>query len=89
MNRLRYTLLMLLTGIFLIGTGMHMVAAQSDEALPPHIIDVWPMPGVEMAGDEPLTITFDQPMDRPSVESAISFGPSIGGAWSWVDDRTA
>lgn len=64
------------------------VIAQGDEPLPPHVIDVWPLPGVELVGDEPLTITFDQPMNRSSVESALSTAPGFAVRFSWPDDRS-
>ncbi len=62
--------------------------AQQDEALPPHVIDVWPLPGVELSPDETLTITFDQPMDQASVEQAFSIAPLLEGSFSWPDART-
>ncbi|GAB4571044.1 MAG: hypothetical protein Kow0077_06630 [Anaerolineae bacterium] len=61
--------------------------AQGD-ALPPHVIDVWPLPGVELSGSEPLAITFDQPMMRDRVEEAVALEPSVALAFDWADDRT-
>ena len=31
-----------------------------EPALSPQVIDIWPLPGVQLSPDEPLTITFDQ-----------------------------
>lgn len=78
----------ILGGLVTIEGEQHWLAAQNEEALPPHVIDVWPLPGVELSGAEPLTITFDQAMDRASVETAMSFDPALEGAFSWQDDRT-
>ncbi len=61
--------------------------AQGDEPLPPHVIDVWPFPRVELAGREPLSITFDQAMDRASVEQALRLEPFLAAQLSWEDDR--
>ncbi len=68
--------------------GLPWANAQPDQALPPHVIDVWPLPGVEMTGTEPLTITFDQAMDRSTAERAVSFDPALEGTFTWQDDRT-
>ncbi|MBN1286461.1 MAG: Ig-like domain-containing protein [Anaerolineae bacterium] len=70
--------------------GLGAVVAQEggDEPLAPQVIDVWPFPGEEMALDQPLTITFDQPMDQPGVEAAVAFTPGVPGAFSWDDART-
>ncbi|MBN2470718.1 MAG: Ig-like domain-containing protein, partial [Anaerolineae bacterium] len=62
-------------------------ATAQEEPLPPQVIDVWPFPGVELAGSEPLSITFDQPMDRASVEQAVSLEPALGTQFVWSDDR--
>ena len=77
----------ILVGIALVWGGVA-AQAQQDDALPPHVIDVWPLPGVELGADEPLTITFDQPMDRPSVEQGIEIDPALVGSFRWEDDRT-
>src|SRR5215207_3031951 len=63
------------------------LAAQED-AVPPHVIDVWPLPGVELSPDQPLTLTFDEPMNQASVEAAFNLNPPLRGAFSWVDPRT-
>ena len=68
--------------------GAQQRAAQEGEPLAPNVIDVWPLPGVELAGDEPLTITFDQPMDAASVEAALTFTPALTGVFTWPDART-
>ena len=44
--------------------------------------------GVGLGTTEPVSISFDQPMDRASVESALSVRPSVGTVLIWsVDSR--
>ncbi|MBI5927773.1 MAG: Ig-like domain-containing protein [Chloroflexi bacterium] len=73
-------------------TGVNPTPVHSQDGggveLPPQVIDVWPLPGVEMAANNPLTITFDQPMDQASVVSALTFDPAIEGSLTWTDART-
>ena len=38
--------------------------------------------------DAPLEITFDQPMDKESVEEAFSISPAVEGTLEWADERT-
>jgi uncharacterized protein YfaS (alpha-2-macroglobulin family) len=81
--------MMLFTGLLLLMLlTIGGVAAQGEDPIPPQVIDVWPLPGVEMAADDPLTITFNQAMDRASVEAAFSLTPDVAGRFSWADDRT-
>jgi len=54
----------------------------------PRLLEYRPAPGEEQALDAPIELTFDQPMDRASVESALSITPTVAGAISWNDDRT-
>ncbi len=62
--------------------------AQDDTPLPPHVIAVSPYPGEEVPLDQAVTVTFDQPMDRASVESAWQIEPAASGTFTWQDDRT-
>lgn len=86
---LSLTLIGLLVG-GVVGTGAQDSATtQADTtAAPPRIIDVWPLPGVELAPDDTLTITFDWPMDQASVEAAFSITPALDGLLEWADTRT-
>lgn len=61
---------------------------EGEAKLNPQVIDVWPFPGEEMALDSPLTLTFDQPMDQPSVEAAFAVAPGVAGSFRWEDART-
>lgn len=56
--------------------------------LPPQIVDRSPSRGEESPVDAPLVIRFDQPMDKPSVETAFQIEPNVPGELSWADDRT-
>ncbi|MCB9438095.1 MAG: Ig-like domain-containing protein [Anaerolineales bacterium] len=80
--------------LFIALFGMLAVVA-SDRALsqdsmnpPPRVIDVWPLPGVELLPDDTLSITFNQAMDQDSVAKALSFEPSLDGSLTWVDGRS-
>ncbi|MEL7674321.1 MAG: Ig-like domain-containing protein, partial [Chloroflexota bacterium] len=57
--------------------------------LPPHVIDVAPFPGEETPTGAAVTVTFDQPMDRASVEAAWDASSAAPGAFTWAaDDRS-
>jgi hypothetical protein len=62
--------------------------SQPTSNYPPIVIDVWPMPGTEMVDLDPLSITFDQPMDKRSTETALQFDPPLEGVIHWVDAQT-
>ncbi|MCC7355256.1 MAG: Ig-like domain-containing protein [Anaerolineae bacterium] len=36
-----------------------------------------------------ITVTFSQPMDRPSTEAAFSLNPAVPGTFRWTDDSRA
>jgi uncharacterized protein YfaS (alpha-2-macroglobulin family) len=54
----------------------------------PRLLAHRPASGEEQALDAPIELTFDQPMNRASVEAAFSITPTAAGAFSWSDDRT-
>ncbi len=56
----------------------------------PIVLRATPAPGQEQPLDAPLEITFDEPMDRASVEQAFSIEPGTeaGGTFTWVNDQT-
>lgn len=60
------------------------------EPIAPLILQTVPEVGAEQPLDAPIEITFDQPMDRASVEKAFAIEPgaSIDGIFDWVDDQT-
>ena len=81
----RASLLLALAGLLGLAASAF---AQDDEPLPPHVIDVWPYPGEEVAANEGVTVTFDQPMDAASVEAAWQIEPALAGTFEWLDART-
>ena len=56
--------------------------------LPPTLAESDPVPGAELDPSGPITLYFDQPMDRASVEAALSVEPFFDTALTWVDDAT-
>ncbi len=57
--------------------------------LPPVVVDFAPKRGAEVAPEKAvLRLHFDRPMDRPSVEAALTIRPAVRGEISWPDDRT-
>ncbi|MBN1566115.1 MAG: Ig-like domain-containing protein, partial [Anaerolineae bacterium] len=94
MNRFRSLLgrsLVLVLGALLLLLAGRTLAQDQDqnpvEQLPPHVIDVWPYPGEEVLTDQPITITFDQPMDTASVETAWQMTPAASGQFNWTSDN--
>lgn len=78
-----------LLALVLIMTGSSTVFSQdTGEEIPPRVIDVWPLPGVELGGQEALSLTFNQAMDRASVEAAFQTNPPLEGVFMWQDNRT-
>lgn len=56
--------------------------------LPPTLVEVDPPLGSDFPLQGPLTLHFNQEMDRPSVEIAISGEPTLSGRFRWADDDT-
>jgi hypothetical protein len=57
------------------------------ETLPPALVESDPLPGSEIPLDSPITLRFNQPMNRTSVEAAIQVG-GASGRFEWLDDST-
>ncbi len=55
---------------------------------PPRLLSRRPAVGEEQLLDASVELTFDQPMDRASVEAAFTISPSVAGRFSWSDERT-
>ncbi len=55
---------------------------------PPGIVESNPPPGAELPLDGPLTLYFNQPMQRTSVEAALRLTPTQPGSFTWQDDAT-
>ena len=54
----------------------------------PNVADFTPARGDELPTDGTITIYFDSPMDRASVESSFAVEPKVNGAFVWADDST-
>lgn len=69
-----------LASLFLVLNG---ACAPKAPPEPPAIIAFSPAEGEEVKVDAPITITFNQPMDKESVEKAFSITPEVKGSISW------
>ncbi len=58
------------------------------QPLPPDMVEVHPVVGMELPLDKSLTLYFNQPMDRPSVEAALSVEPALPADLNWANDFT-
>jgi alpha-2-macroglobulin len=56
--------------------------------LPPAVAEVQPAPGAWIGLTEPITLYFNQPMNKTSVESAIRADLATGFTFNWRDDST-
>jgi hypothetical protein len=54
----------------------------------PRLLFRSPEVGEKQGVASPVELTFDQPMDRESVEDAFSISPEVAGKFTWRDDRT-
>jgi len=54
--------------------------------LPPAVVEVTPLPNTYIGLEEPISLYFNQGMDRESVEAAIHFEPNTSGLFTWEDD---
>ncbi len=58
------------------------------QPLPPAIVESSPPIGGEVPLSGPITLYFNQEMDRQSVESALSLEPGLTGDFTWHDNAT-
>lgn len=70
----------LLTLLFLAISG---ACAPKAPPEPPAILSFSPAEGEEVKVDTPITITFNQPMDKVSVEKAFYITPQVKGSITW------
>ncbi|GAP15444.1 large extracellular alpha-helical protein [Longilinea arvoryzae] len=58
----------------------------------PQLVNLEPASGTELGLDTPITLTFNQPVDRASVEANLKFTPQGGdpipGSLKWSEDAT-
>ncbi len=58
------------------------------DTVAPRLVESDPAAGEEILPLDPVTLYFDQPMDRASVEGAIEIRPGVDGSFTWLDDRS-
>lgn len=58
------------------------------EPLPPVVIETSPLPFAVIPMTGAVSLTFDQPMDRDSVEGAVKVDPAVPGRFEWEGDAT-
>lgn len=58
------------------------------QPLPPALVESDPLPGTLLSLEKPITLYFNQAMQRASVETALSGEPALIGNFSWSDDAT-
>ncbi len=56
------------------------------QPLPPALVESNPPPGSVIPLAKPITFFFNQDMDRPTVEGALSGQPRLSGKFSWSND---
>ncbi|MBN1966910.1 MAG: Ig-like domain-containing protein, partial [Anaerolineae bacterium] len=74
--------------VFASGSSAPIVLGQGGEGVPPHVVDIAPLPGEELALDGTITLYFDLPMDMDSVKTAFAITPQVGGTFQTPDDMT-
>nr|MBP7690013.1 Ig-like domain-containing protein [Thermoflexales bacterium] len=57
--------------------------------LPPIVVNRAPERGEEQGTESPISVSFDKPMDRASVEQSFAISPKIPGNFKWNDTSTA
>ena len=56
--------------------------------LPAAVVETSPLPNGDLAADNAVTVYFNQPMERASVEGALRTEPTLAGRFEWPDDAT-
>ena len=95
-NRMPLIIIAIVAVIGLIAGGVFLLTRnQPDKVvqdliakLPPFVIDRAPARGEEQGTEAPITLSFDKPMDRASVEQAFQIAPQVSGAFKWNGDNT-
>lgn len=64
-------------------TPQPVLAQSAPEPVAPTVLQFAPAPGEEQPLDAPVQITFDQPMQPATVESAFAVEPAAAGSFSW------
>ncbi len=55
--------------------------------LPPALVEVSPYPNSIIGLEQPIRLTFNQPMNTASVEAAMQLEPAISGSFEWEADQ--
>ncbi len=58
------------------------------EQLPPTVVETTPLPGSILPLQAGIVLTFDQPMERESVEGAIRLDPAYSVRFEWLDENS-
>ncbi len=72
----------------LVATGTFKARGQTDTPAAPRVISSDPAPHAEIVPGQPIQLTFDQPMDRASVQAALRLTPELNPQFAWRDDQT-
>ncbi|MBX3065268.1 MAG: Ig-like domain-containing protein [Anaerolineae bacterium] len=81
-------ILMLAFALLFVALSAIVPAVRSAGEVAAEVIDSAPVRGEELTLDGTVTLYFNQPMDRASVEAAFSVTPAVQGTFSWSDDAT-
>jgi len=80
-------IMVLLSLLMAILAACHLLKPVPEAPWPPLILRTTPEKGEELDLTETIELTFDQPMDKASVEAAFALEPPVEGTLSWVSDR--
>lgn len=80
-------IVLLLSLLMAILATCHILRPAPEAPWPPLILRTTPEKGEELDLTKPIELTFDQPMDKVSVEEAFTIEPSVEGTLSWVSDK--
>ena len=80
-------IVLLLSLLMAILATCHILRPAPEAPWPPLILRTTPEKGEELDLTKPIELTFDQPMDKASVEAAFTIEPSVEGTLSWVSDE--
>ena len=61
---------------------------QPPQTMPPALVETDPLPGAQIGLKNPITFYFNQPMDRSSVQGALTGEPVLSGSFTWADDSS-
>src|SRR5258707_2246284 len=87
----RQAMILALLAVLILSGGRAAQSQQSTQdatAAAPRVIASSPAQREVVTPGTAIQLTFDQPMDRASVESALTIAPKVNGKASWTDDST-